>query len=131
MLDKSKRLSGHRDEDIELYWHLREVQNRAKDTPRRQGMVDLETKAENICSQATAATDAAWEQAEDVSTKERIGSIRDNRDEELQVRNSQEALSLETSPITDSNEEDEPENADEELVNEQDCMMTIILQNRV
>ena len=129
LLEKSGHLAGHREEDIELYWHLRKVQERAKDTPRCQGMVGLEALSQEVFSQASAETDAAWVCAEEVSRKARTGAIRENREEERQVRNVQEAMRLEPASLVERIPQSEQEDVEDASVDEHDSMMDLIRQN--
>lgn len=129
LLEKSDHLAGQREEDIRLYWHHRKVQERVKETPRCQGMVSLEAVSQEIFSKASAETDAAWEHAEEVSKKAKTGAIRENREEERQVRNAQEALRLETAPVASGALDSEPEDVKEDSADEHDSMMDLIRQN--
>ena len=129
LLDKSKLLSGHRDEDIELYWHLRAVQEREKDTSGCQGGVNLEERSNEIYDQASAETNAAWEHADEVSKKKRTGSIRENREEERQARNAQDPFRAEGIPLSAPKLPPETtEDSEDDIVNDRDCMLSVLLE---
>lgn len=130
LLEKSQKFEGQRDEDVDLYWFARAVQKRVEATRVNKGAVKLESLTQKIFEDAIAATQAAWEKNGYVSQQERVGGIRDNREEERERLNKVEAfkpLGSDNNKLKQDNEVKVPE--PEEHLDDRGSMLSVLLED--